>query len=355
MSGSHIDLRVDYGATCVRARTSWNTSVLALFGPSGSGKSTILEAVAGLRPEVQGTITIDGRDFHDHKGVSSVPSSRRRVGWAPQEASLFPHLTVRQNMLFGRPSDGVDRFEDVTDALSLGPLLIRRVEGLSGGERQRVALARAVLRVPSLLLLDEPFAPLDAELRDRVLTFLCSLRDHSDMRMIVVSHDMNAVQALAGHVAVLDAGKVVIEGPPAHVFTEGEALSIAVSIGAENRFSVIVSEDGDGRSVMTEGGTVLVVSDAIIKAERRSLHVGVRAEDVIVAVQEPSGLSARNCIPGRVLGIHVDQEVAYVRMSTNNDEWVARLSMEAVTALDLAAKMPVWVVVKASAIHPLRD
>ena len=107
--------------------------------------------------------------------------------------------------------------------------------------------------------------------------------------------------------------------------------------------------------VMTEGGTVLVVSDAIIKAERRSLHVGVRAEDVIVAVQEPSGLSARNCIPGRVLGIHVDQEVAYVRMSTNNDEWVARLSMEAVTALDLAAKMPVWVVVKASAIHPLRD
>jgi molybdate transport system ATP-binding protein len=355
MSGSHIDLRVDYGATCIRARMRWNTPVLALFGPSGSGKTTILEAVAGLRPEVQGTITIHGRDFHDDKGVCSVPPSRRDMGWAPQEAALFPHLSVRQNMLFGGPGDGVDRFEDVTNALALGPLLSRDVEGLSGGERQRVALARAVLRAPSLLLLDEPFAPLDAELRDRVLTFLCSLRDQTDMRMIVVSHDMNAVRELAGHVAVLDAGSVVIEGAPAHVFTEGQALSIAVNIGAENRFSVFVPEDGDGRSVTTQDGTVLVVSDAIVKAERRSLHVGVRAEDVIVAIQEPSGLSARNCIPGRILGIHVDHEVGYVRMSTNNDEWVARLSLEAVKTLELSEQMPVWVVVKASAIHPLRD
>ena len=186
--------------------------VTAVFGPSGSGKTSLLELVAGLRPAKSAFIQLGDRVLTDVSRGLFVPIRQRDIGYVPQDLALFPHLSVRQNLLYGSKRGGeINRlfaFEHITEILEIQPLIRRGVTELSGGEKQRVALARALIAVPRLLLLDEPLASLDSKLKARIIPYLARVRDEFHIPMLYVTHDRLEMLALADEMLVLANGKI---------------------------------------------------------------------------------------------------------------------------------------------------
>jgi iron(III) transport system ATP-binding protein len=207
---------------------------LAVVGPSGCGKTTMLRLVAGFEVPDAGRITIGGRVV---AGEAWVPAHLRRVGYVPQDGALFPHLTVGQNIAFGLPrgEDRRRRLADLLDLVSLDPQLVdRRPDQLSGGQQQRVALARALAVDPSVMLLDEPFAALDAELRAETRGAVRDLLRAAAVTTVVVTHDPEDAIEFADDVAVMADGRIREIGPPADVFGRiGRAASVHVPPRAE--------------------------------------------------------------------------------------------------------------------------
>ncbi len=208
------DFSVRQGAFLLEFAVRSTARALTLFGPSGSGKTTVLEVVAGLRTPVTGHVRIGGRLLFDAGGVNVAPSARR-VGYVPQDALLFPHLGVRQNVMFARPRTPRFALPTIEAMLELGPLMNRGVQGLSGGERQRVALGRALYSGPDLLLLDEPLAAVDRTARARLVEALRDIRDQLGVPMVYVTHARDEALALGEHAIVLEGGRVVASGAPA--------------------------------------------------------------------------------------------------------------------------------------------
>lgn len=218
-------VRVPLAAFTLEVNVTLPGRLTVLFGPSGAGKTTLLEVVAGLRRPERGRLRLGPRVLEDAAAGLFVPPERRRVGYVPQEGALFPHLPVRANLLYGhRPAAGAGappRFTlgAVAATLEIAPLLDRRdVHGLSGGERQRVALGRALLAGPELLLLDEPFAGLDAALKARLWPCLRRVREEFALPILMVTHSPADVMALADDVLILERGRVVAQGSPGTLF-----------------------------------------------------------------------------------------------------------------------------------------
>jgi len=190
--------------------------VTGLFGTSGAGKTSLVSMIAGLVKPDRGVIGIDGDVLYDGKAGIDVPPHRRRIGYVFQDARLFPHLSVAQNLDYGRRMNKLarDAVQEtrIADLLDIGDLLARRPGGLSGGERQRVALGRALLSKPRLLLLDEPLGALDEERKAEILPYLVRLRDEADIPMVYVSHDADEMRQLATDVVMLKRGRVAAFG-----------------------------------------------------------------------------------------------------------------------------------------------
>ena len=210
-----LDFVLEQGAFMLEMRERLTGRVTALFGPSGSGKTTVLDAIAGLRRPSQGAIAIDSRILFSSTNGVDLPPHERHVGYVTQDVALFPHMNVRRNILYGRRRGHRLALETVTAMLEVGGLLDRGVSMLSGGERQRVALARALMSVPELLLLDEPLAAVDLDLRRRILPDLEKVRDELGVPIVYVTHDREEVRRIADHTIVLDRGTVVRSGHPA--------------------------------------------------------------------------------------------------------------------------------------------
>lgn len=211
-----VQAQKQLGEFALDARFASESGVTALFGPSGTGKTTIIMLIAGLMRPDRGTIALGGDVLFDAEKRIDVKPWKRRIGTVFQEARLFPHLSVRHNLDYGRwmsglPADARD-FARVLDLLDIGHLVDRRPGKLSGGERQRVAFGRALLMQPRLMLLDEPLASLDEARKAEILPYLERLRDDAGVPMIYVSHDATEVKRIATRVVRLEGGRVVAQG-----------------------------------------------------------------------------------------------------------------------------------------------
>jgi molybdate transport system ATP-binding protein len=353
-------LQARYPGFTLDARAEWDAPSAALFGPSGAGKSSVLEALVGLRPEIGGTIELAGRR------VDGLFPEERRVGWVPQEASLFPHMTVEGNIEFAvragaarqraprsrrsAPAATAAAAQRAIEALEIGPLLGRRASELSGGERQRAAIARALASGPDLLLLDEPLASVDRPLRARIVPFLQALPARTGVPMLFVSHDPYEVRALARHVIVLAEGRVLAQGDPRDVLAAAASLGALEALSAENRFEVQAGARAGGvLHLVTSRGCPLEM--AIVVGFPAPARVAIRAEDILLAAERPASVSAQNVLEGQVTAIEPLGDHAHVAVDAAGERWTARVTQRAVDALDLQAGKPVHLVVKAHAVH----
>ena len=207
-----VDVTKQLGEFSIEASFTSEGRVTGLFGASGAGKTSLINMIAGLLRPDRGIITLDGETLDDTATGAHVPPHRRRIGYVFQDARLFPHLNVRQNLDYGRRmnrlADDPAQRSRVTDLLDIGGLLDRRPGQLSGGERQRVALGRALLSKPRLLLLDEPLGSLDEERKAEILPYLVRLRDEANVPMVYVSHDADEMRQLATQIVMLRRGRI---------------------------------------------------------------------------------------------------------------------------------------------------
>src|SRR3954469_16902882 len=266
--------------------------ITALFGRSGSGKTSLVNALAGLLKPDNGRISLDGIVLYDRAASIDVPPQRRRIGYVFQDARLFPHLTVRRNLLYGRwfrrPEPGAPSLEEVVDLLGIAPLLARRPGALSGGEKQRVAIGRALLASPRLLLMDEPLAALDAARKSEILPYIERLRRETGLPIVYVSHAIDEVARLADHVAVMSEGRIAAFGPVEEVMSR---LDLRPMTGRYEAGSVINASVAahDTLYGLTElrfaGGSITVPGTDL--ALGSSVRVRIRDRDVSVARDKP--------------------------------------------------------------------
>lgn len=217
------NLRLPLASFALELDAHLEARVTGLFGPSGSGKTSLLETIAGLRRPAGGRICLDGVVLTDPAAHVFLPPENRGVGFVPQDSALFTHLSVKENLCYSQRAPmqaaaAAPSYEHVVDVLDIGSLISRRIGTLSGGERQRVAFGRALLAAPQLLLLDEPLASLDTELKDQIMPYLLLIRDEFKIPMLLVSHSADEMVALCDEVLVFEAGRCLRRGKPSDLF-----------------------------------------------------------------------------------------------------------------------------------------
>lgn len=288
--------------------------VTALFGRSGSGKTTALRAIAGLHRPTSAFISIAGEVWQDDAKGIFMPVHQRALGYVFQEASLFAHLDVRANLLYGMKRVAAAQrrvgWEQAVDLLGVGPLLDRRPDQLSGGERQRVAIARALLTSPRLLLMDEPLSALDAISKDAILPYLERLHDELAIPVLYVSHAIAEVARLADHVVLLEAGRVVASGDVHEVFSRLDLHSAFVDdmgadMGTVIDASIIERDEAYRLSRLAFPGGSLFVG-GIERPIGAAVRARVLARDVSLALEAPGLSSILNVLPASVLEIRDD-------------------------------------------------
>lgn len=329
--------------------------VTALFGRSGAGKTTVVNAVAGLLRPDRGRIEAGGEVLLDTATGLNLPPHRRRVGYVFQDARLFPHLTVRQNLLYGRwfAPPGPDDLDRITALLGLEALLTRRPGALSGGEKQRVALGRALLSRPRLLLLDEPLAALDAPRKAEILPFLEAIRDEARVPVLYVSHSAAEVARLATHVVLLDAGRVVASGPATQVFADP---AMAAALGPREAGAIlaarVVAHEADGLTRLETAGGPLWVP-RLRAAPGTEIRLRLLAQDVMLSLTRPEGVSALNILPATIESLHQGTGPGMlVRLRAGNGSLLARITRRSSEALDLRPGLAVHAVLKTVSVAP---
>jgi molybdate transport system ATP-binding protein len=339
---------------------SFDARVTSIFGPSGSGKTTLLDAIAGLRNVTAGEIEInDSTLFSSARGINRPPQERG-IGYVPQEGALFPHLSVRKNILFGAgrsteisQSKSI-RMEHVLSVLEIEGLLDRPVTKLSGGEAQRVALARAILSQPRLLLLDEPLASLDINLKEKILPYLARVRDEFEIPMIYVTHGLTEVLTLADWVLMIKEGRLIAQGDPKQALRSSHAIMQIPEEQFENVFTVTFVESNEeaGRSkVRLQSGEELFIP-CLSQTPKHALQIRINADDIIVATQNPEGISAGNVLPGTIRTIDLLDGQAMLTVLAG-EEFYVRLTAAAVSRLGLLEDSRVFLIMKTRSFHLL--
>jgi molybdate transport system ATP-binding protein len=328
--------------------------VTALFGPSGCGKTSVLRCMAGLTRADNGELIVNGDTWQSE--TVFLPTHQRPLGYVFQQANLFRHLDVQQNLRYGqsRVPDSGRRvgMDGIVKLLGLGQLLERMPQSLSGGECQRVAIARSLLTSPRLLLMDEPLAALDVARKNEFLPYLERLYDELDIPVIYVTHAPDEVARLADHIVAMDAGRITAAGPLQQTLANVD-LPIQLGEDAGVVLDAVVAERDDKwhlERVEFPGGS-LWVRDAGHSIGHR-VRVRILARDVSIALEKVSGISIQNCLPATVDRLADDAHPALtlMRLAVGSSALLARLTRRSAASLGLVPGKPVWVQIKAVAL-----
>lgn len=328
-----------------------SNGVTALFGPSGSGKTTFLRTMAGLERHAGCSLNVNGEVWQDE--TRFVPPHKRAVGYVFQEPSLFPHLTVRANILYGRrrsDGDGIS-VDEAIELLGIGDLLGRRPSQLSGGEQQRAAIARALAVNPRILLMDEPLSSLDEELKSEILPYLDRLHEELKIPVIYVSHSADEVARVADNLVLIEEGTVVADGPIAEVLTrldlapahrdDAEAVIDAVAAGYDEEF---------GLSLLDFAGGRFSVPGPVIE-KGRPVRLRLAARDVSLTLERQTDTSILNIFPAKVSGVAESGEYQMtVLLDVSGARVLARVTKRSASALGLAPGKEVFAQAKSVAV-----
>ncbi|WP_027713817.1 molybdenum ABC transporter ATP-binding protein [Desulfuromonas sp. TF] len=336
-----FDLAVDFATEGNR---------LGVFGRSGSGKSTLVHMLAGLTPPDRGVIELDGEILYSSEKRISAPPEQRRISVVFQNGHLFPHLSVRRNLLYGYRRTPASRRkvdpEALIEALDLGDLLERSAETLSGGERQRVALGRAVLASPRLLLMDEPLSALDEGLKYQIIPYLRAVFEQFDIPFLLISHSMNEMQLLADEVIVLHRGKVSDHSTPDELarkrmgWTRAGYINLLRLSDPRLEDGLYVYPWGGGRLLMWAGGK----GESVFE---------LSSKDIMLFKGRPEALSARNLLPCTVTSCFDLKNRTGVELDCGGERLVAQVMKKAADELNLRVGEKIYAIIKASAFRRL--
>ena len=351
-----VDLHHSFGDFDLDVSFSAPSGVTVLYGRSGSGKTSIINAVAGLLRPLAGRVSVDDWVLLDTDRNQWLPSHRRRLGYIFQEGRLFPHLSVRKNLLYGRwfapsksPQEDIDR---IIEMLGIGHLLNRRPGALSGGEKQRVAIGRALLAEPRLILADEPLASLDEARKAEILPYFERLRDEVSVPILYVSHSAAEVARLATTVIALHDGRVLGHGPAVEVLGDPAVTPVGARSAGAILEATVVSHDGDGLTSLDAGGVRLVFPGISNRVGTR-IRVRIAAHEVLLSLKEPAHLSALNTLPGTVEAIRTGEGPgAIVSVRTSAGTLLSRLTRRSAELLDLRPGRQCHAIINTVAIAP---
>lgn len=333
------------------------TGTTALFGASGCGKTSLLRCVAGLN-RVDGRLQVGGELWQDSKRDVFKKPHQRNLGFVFQEASLFAHLSVQKNLLYGASRSTRSNheqviqhfdFDEIVEMLGIASLLQRATTDLSGGERQRVAVGRALLSQPRLLLMDEPLAALDRQSRQEILPYLERISTELKLPILYVSHDLPEVARLADRIVLMSDGAVVASGP---LTTMLERLDLQPATGRFEASTIIsarvVSQDDDYLLTTLDVNGQRLTIPAIDLVAGEQLRLRVRARDVTLATVKPENISIRNALNGTVLEIREEADTAFAEtlIDIGGGRIRARITRQAVADLGLTTGCPVFALVK---------
>ncbi len=353
-----VEVNHRLGAFHLNAAFSSDKGVTALFGKSGSGKTSLIKIIAGLIRPDEGRVVLDDEIIADTKKRIFRPKHKRRFGYVFQEDRLFPHMTVRKNLLYGwwfaPKAERTDRFDKVVELLGIASLLERGPAGLSGGERQRVAIGRALLSSPRLLLMDEPLAALDEERKAEILPYLERVCTEMEVPIFYVSHSLAEVARLANTVVILNEGKVAACGKTSEIFSQP---SLAVVAGRREAGAMVeaILHENDATTCLTT--IILGVNRLYIPRvdvpSGKVVRVHIPAKDVILSLVEPTGLSALNILEGTItqFGPTVDGMVE-VQVNCAGTLILSRITDFSRNRLALTTGTPVYAIIKSVALDP---
>lgn len=347
-----VDVAHTQGAFRLEARFEAGDGLTALFGRSGAGKTTLIQIIAGLTRPGRGRIVADGRVLLDTARGIAIPRHRRRIGYVFQESRLFPHLSVRRNLLYGHwltpREERREKLERVLDLLGIAPLLERRTARLSGGEKQRVAIGRALLASPRLLLMDEPLTGLDDARKAEILPYLERLRDEARIPIVYVSHSVAEVTRLATSLVLLEEGRIAAQGAAREVMGRLDLFPLfgASEAGAILATRVLGHDVEFGLTRLgTRAGELRV--PRLDRAAGSSLSLRIRARDVMIATRKPEGLSALNVLPGRIADMRFeDGAIVELALDLGGERLLARITRRAAENLGLAPGLKIYAVIK---------
>lgn len=345
----HVDIKAKLGDLELDVQFDAPAGVTVLFGPSGAGKTSVINAVAGLLVPDAGRIALADQVLFD--GKQSVAVHRRNVGYVFQDARLFPHMTVRQNLTYGGRHD----FDRIVGMLGLGGLLDRRPAGLSGGEKQRAAIGRALMSKPDVLLMDEPLAALDGPRKADVLPYIAGIAATQNIPVIYVTHAMDEVTQLADDLIVIDAGRVARKGAIADVLADPAAARFFAKRDAGALVSCIVDrhDKDEGVTVLASGaGPILLPGQ--VGTVGAGLRLRIPAQDVILSQNAPVGQSALNAIAANITDITplANGNLAVMLQAKELPIW-AEITPLSVRRLGLEIGQDIFAMFKATAVGPV--
>ncbi len=353
-----VDIQHEQKAFRLDARFQSEGGLTALFGPSGSGKTTLVNAIGGLIRPSQGRIVVRDRVLLDTRKGIVVPKHKRRIGYVFQEGRLFPHLNVRQNLLFGRwftpRKERAASFDKVVELLGIAHLLARAPSTLSGGEKQRVAIGRALLSDPHLLLMDEPLASLDEERKGEIYPYIERLRDEAGVPIVLVSHSVAEIARLATSIVILSEGRVTAMGAASEILPHTNLFpqSGLAETGSLLETTVLAHEEAYALTLLQAKAGTLTVPRLDVPPGTR-IRVRLRARDIMLSLKAPEDLSALNVLPGTIVSME-DQDGASldVTLDCGGERLVARVTRKSVDRLGLKPGLPVHAIIKSIAFDP---